>query len=180
MVRRRCPYENDLMWVKMKVPIKMIGIDEIWTRISEMKWIEWNEWFEGFDFEPLQSDLSELCGNLPMSWEWVSLWKWLEMSDLTKPYQNEWNRWEMNELRWIEWNEWIEGFDFVNPMARSLWSEQGVPIKVTWDEWFDQTLSKWSDSMRNEWIEVKWVNRGEMSDLMDLTLWTLWESPYGQ
>ena len=26
-----------------------------------------------------------------------------------------------------------------------------------------------------KWIEVKW---GEMSDLKDLTLWTLWESPY--
>ena len=197
--------------------------------------MKWNEWFEGFDLEPLQSDLSELCGNLPMSWEWVSLWKWLEMSDLTKPYQNEWNRWEMNELRWIEWNEWIEGFDFVNPMARSLWSEQGVPMKVTWDEWFDQTLSKWSESMRNEWIEwieVKWViwwiwlgttlwewsygqlrvslskwlewtlwecpyqnewnrwemnemkwievNRGKMSDLMDLMRSTLWKSPYGR
>ena len=148
--------------------------------------MKWNEWFEGFDLEPLQSDLSELCGNLPMSWEWVSLSKWLEMSDLTKPYQNEWNRWEMNELRWIEWNEWIEGFDFVNPMARSLWSEQGVPMEVTWDEWFDQTLSKWSDSMRNEWIEWNEVNRGEMSDLKDLTLnpmgmvlWVGWECPYG-
>ena len=149
--------------------------------------MKWNEWFEGFDLEPLQSDLSELCGNLPMSWEWVSLSKWLEMSDLTKPYQNEWNRWEMNELRWIEWNEWIEGFDFVNPMARSLWSEQGVPMKVTWDEWFDQTLSKWSDSMRNEWIEVKWVKWSEMSDLMEMTwnnpmgmvLWVGWECPYG-
>ena len=188
--------------------------------------MKWNEWFEGFDLEPLQSDLSELCGNLPMSWEWVSLSKWLEMSDLTKPYQNEWNRWEMNELRWIEWNEWIEGFDFVNPMARSLWSVEGVPMKVTWDEWFDQTLSKWM------WIEVKWVNgwkwlgttlwewsygqlrvslskwlewtlwecpyqnewnrwemnemkwievnRGKMSDLMDLMRSTLWKSPYGQ
>ena len=137
--------------------------------------MKWNEWFEGFDLEPLQSDLSELCGNLPMSWEWVSLSKWLEMSDLTKPYQNEWNRWEMNELRWIEWNEWIEGFDFVNPMARSLWSEQGVPMKVTWDEWFDQTLSKWSDSMRNEWSEVKWVKWSEMNDLMEMT----WNNPMG-
>ena len=137
--------------------------------------MKWNEWFEGFDLEPLQSDLSELCGNLPMSWEWVSLSKWLEMSDLTKPYQNEWNRWEMNELRWIEWNEWIEGFDFVNPMARSLWSVEGVPMKVTWDEWFDQTLSKWSDSMRNEWIEVKWVKWSEMSDLMEMT----WNNPMG-
>ena len=62
-------------------------------------------------------------------------------------------------------------------MEKSLWSIEGVPIKVTWDEWFDQTLSKWMESMRNEWIEV---NRGEMSDLKDLTLWTLWEWSYGQ
>ena len=150
----------------------MNGIDEKWMNRGRISEIKWNEWFEGFDLEPLQSDLSELCGNLPMSWEWVSLWKWLEMSDLIKPYQNEWNRWEMNELRWIEWNEWIEGFDFVNPMARSLWSEQGVPMEVTWDEWFDQTLSKWMESMRNEWIEVnrvKWVN------------WRIWLcEPYGK
>ena len=102
--------------------------------------MKWNEWFEGFDLEPLQSDSSELCGNLPMSWEWVSLSKWLEMSDLTKPYQNEWNRWEMNELRWIEWNEWFDGFDFVNPMARSLWSVEGVPMKVTWNNPMGKSL----------------------------------------
>ena len=99
MVRRRCPYENDLMWVKMSVPIKMIRIDEIWTRISEMKWIEWNEWFEGFDFvnpmgislwseegEPYESDLSESNGNLPMSWEWVYLSIWLDWSQWESPY----------------------------------------------------------------------------------------------
>ena len=35
MVEWKCPYASDLMWVKMSVPIKMNGIDEIWTRISE-------------------------------------------------------------------------------------------------------------------------------------------------
>ena len=135
--------------------------------------MKWNEWFDG-------NDLEQPYGNGPMSRLRVSLWKWLDVSDLIKPFQNDQNRWEMNELRWIEWNEWIEGFDFVNPMARSLWSVEGVPMKVTWDEWFDQTLSKWSDSMRNEWIEVNRVNRGEMSDLMDLTLWTLWQDPYSR
>ena len=91
--------------------------------------MKWNEWFEGFDLEPLQSDLSELCGNLPMSWEWVSLSIWLEMSDLTKPYQSDQNRWEMNELRWIEWNEWIEGFDFVNPMGMVPMVERDEPYQ---------------------------------------------------
>ena len=107
MVEWKCPYASDLMWVKMSVPIKMNGIDEIWTRISEMKW---NEWIEGF-----------------------------------------------------------EGFDFVNPMRKSLWSEEGVPMEVTWDEWFDHFLSKWMDSMRNEWIEWNEVNRGEMSELKEVS-----------
>ena len=42
------------------------------------------------------------------------------------------------------------------------------------------SLSKWSESMRNEWNEVNRVKWGEMSDLMDLMRSTLWESPYGQ
>ena len=65
-------------------------------------------------------------------------------------------------------------------MGMVLWSSEGVPIKVTWDEWFDQTLSKWSESMRFDWIEVNRVKWGEMSDLKDLTLWTLWEWSYGR
>ena len=157
----------------------------------------------------------------------------------------------------MKWNELIEGFDFVNPMGISLWSEEGVPMRVTWvnpmgkslwvenecpyqfdlidlsekvpmfswmnvpmrmsvpinltwlisvrkslcsvewmslSKWLGTTLwespyesrevnpmevtgmnpmrkslSKWSESMRNEWIEVNRVNRGEMSDLKDLT-----------
>ena len=211
--------------------------------------MKWNEWFEGFDLEPLQSDLSELCGNLPMSWEWVSLSKWLEMSDLTKPYQNEWNRWEMNELKWIEWIEvkwviwWIwlcEPYGKVPMVDRRCpyesdlrWVIWSNPIKMIrfnekwmnwsemsemkWNEWFDgndleqpygngpmsrlrvslwkwlewkwkwKSLSKWSESMRNEWIEVKWVKWSEMSDLMEMTwnnpmgkvLWVGWECPYG-
>ena len=62
-------------------------------------------------------------------------------------------------------------------MGMVLWSVEGVPMEVTWCEWFDHFLSKWMESMRNEWIEV---NRGEMMDLMDLTLWTLWEWSYGR
>ena len=65
-------------------------------------------------------------------------------------------------------------------MGMVLWLRESVPIKMTWCEWKSMSLSKWSESMRNEWIEVNRVNRGEMSDLKDLTLWTLWESPYGQ
>ena len=35
---------------------------------------------------PYESDLSELCGNLPMSWEWVSLSIWLDWSQWECPY----------------------------------------------------------------------------------------------
>ena len=46
MVDWECPYQNDLDEHYESVPIKMNGIDEIWTRISEMKWIEvkWVIW----------------------------------------------------------------------------------------------------------------------------------------
>ena len=108
---------------------------------------------------------------MEVTWdEWFDhfLSKW---SDLMRFEWIEVNRGEMSDLKdltlWTLW-EW------------SLWSVEGVPIKVTWDEWFDQTLSKWMESMRNEWIEVNRTIRGEMSDLKDLTLWTLWEWSYGR
>ena len=74
---------------------------------------------------------------------------------------------ELSEMKWIEvkWSDLMD-LTWMNPMGISLWSIESVPIRVTWDEWFDQTLSKWSESMRFEWIEV---NR---------TIWG--ESPYGQ
>ena len=68
-------------------------------------------------------------------------------------------------------SEWMEIWE--SPYE----SVESVPIKVTWDEWFDQTLSKWSESMRFDWIEVnrvKWVNGWIWLE------WTLWESPYGR
>ena len=95
------------------------------------------------------------------------------------PYQNDRIQWDLNELKWIEWNEWIEGFDFVNPMAKSLWCEKVNPMEVTWLISMRMSLSKWWELMRFEWIEVNRMNRGEISELKDLTLWTLWESPYG-
>ena len=61
-----------------------------------------------------------------------------------------------------------------------LWSIESVPMKVTWNEWKWKSLSKWWESMRNEWIEVNRVNRGEMKDLKEMTLWTLWEWSYGR
>ena len=55
----------------------------------------------------------------------------------------------------MKWNEWIEGFDFVNPMEKSLWSRESVPIKVTWDEPYEKVPFK---MIR---IDEKWMNRGE-------------------
>ena len=128
MVRTRCPYQSDLRLVIWSNPFKMIRFNEIWMNWSEMSEMKWNEWFDG-------NDLEQPYGNGPMSRLRVSLWKWLDVSDLIKPYQNEWNRWEMNELKWIEvnrgemsdlmemtWNNPME-VTWVNPMGISLWVE---------------------------------------------------------
>ena len=60
----------------------------------------------------------------------------------------------MNEVKWIEVNRGemsdLKDLTWNNPMGKSLWSIEGVPMRVTWDEWFDQTLSKWMESMRFE------------------------------
>ena len=149
--------------------------------------MKWNEWFVGFDFEPY--------GKVPMSWEWVSLWKWLEMSENENPYQIEWNRWDMNELKWIEWIEGFEGFDFVNPMAKSLWVDRECPyqndlsdlngnLPMSW-EWV--SLSKWlewslwecsyqNDQNRWDLNELKWIERLEVK----WVIWRIWLcEPYG-
>ena len=71
----------------------------------------------------------------------------------------------MDLMRWTLW-ELPYGLEKVNPM------------EVTWNEWKWKSLSKWMESMRFEWIEVNRTIWSEMSDLKDLTLWTLWQSPY--
>ena len=127
--------------------------------------------------------LCEPYGNGPMVNRRWTLSKWLEMSDLIKPFLNDQNRLEMNELKWIErfemtWN---------NPMGMVLWSVESVPMEVTGMNPMRKSLSKWSESMRFEWIEVNRVNRGEMSEWMEMTwnnpmrksLWVGWECPYG-
>ena len=70
----------------------------------------------------------------------------------------------MSDLMELTWN---------NPMGISLWSIEGVPIKVTGMNPMRMSLSKWMESMRNEWNEV---NRGEMSEWMELT----WNNPMGK
>ena len=99
MVSWECPYQNDLNEPYENVPIKMIRFDwievnrTIWGDMSELKEVSWNNpmgislWSE--EGEPYESDLSEPNGNLPMSWEWMSLSKWLEWSQWESPYQND-------------------------------------------------------------------------------------------
>ena len=134
-----CPYQNE------------------WNRweMNEMKWIEWNEvkWVNGWKW--LGTTL----------WEWsygqlrVSLSKWLEWTLWESPYQNEWNRWEMNEMKWIEVNrgkmsEWMD-LTWNNPMAKSLWSIESVPIKVTWVKMI------WPNTIKMNGIDEKWMNWSE-------------------
>ena len=117
--------------------------------------MKWNEWFEGFDLEPLQSDLSELCGNLPMSWEWVSLSKWLEMSDLIKPFQNDQNRWEMNELKWIEWIEvkWVIWWIWLcEPYGKVPMVDRECPYQNDWNDLNEKVPIK---MIRFDWIELE-------------------------
>ena len=112
--------------------------------------------------------------------EWIEVnrVKWSEMSDLIKPYQNEWIRWDLNELKWIEvkWGEMSELMELTwnNPMRMVLWSREVNPMRMTWMNPMRKSLSKWMDSLRNEWIE--WIERFEMK-------WVNWrsdlEQPYG-
>ena len=125
------------------------------------------------------SDLMEMTWNNPMGVTWVNLMGkslWVENEC---PY-----RFDLIDLSekvpMFSWMNVPIKVTWVNLMGISLWSSESVPIKVTWCEWKWVSLSKWMESMRNEWIEVNRVNRGEMKDLKDLTLWTLWESPYGR
>ena len=60
----------------------------------------------------------------------------------------------------------------MNPMGISLWSIEGVPIKVTWVKMIWPNTIKWMESMRNEWIEVSRMNGWKW------TRTTLWEWSY--
>ena len=193
------PYE-----LRMSVPIKVT-------------WDEWfdqtlSKWMESMRFEwievnrTIRDEMSELkdltlwtLWQDPYGQNKVSLWKWLEMSDLIKPYQNDQIQWEMNELKWNEWNEvkWV----IWRKWARTtLWEWSYGRLRVSLWKWLEwkwkwMSLSKWMESMRNEWIEwieVKWVNGwkwlgttlwewsyGQLRVSLSKWLeWTLWECPY--
>ena len=120
----------------------------------EVKWSEmkWNEWFDG-------NDLEQPYGNGPMSRLRVSLWKWLDVSDLIKPYQNDQNRWEMNELKWIEWIE-VKWVIWWNWLGTTLWkspyeSVESVPMEVTW------VKVKMNVPIKMNGIDEIWMNWSE-------------------
>ena len=96
------------------------------------------------------------------------------------PMRKSLSKWmESMRFEWIEVNRtiWGEMSDLKDLMRSTLWESpygrvKVNPIEVTWCEWKSMSLSKWMESMRNEWIELEWMNRGEMSE------WTLWEWSY--
>ena len=160
MVGRRCPYGSDLRWVIWSFPFKMNGIDEKWMnrgRISEMRW---NEWFDGIDLEqPYEKVPMASWMSVPMEVTWVKV-------KINVPIKM--IRIDEKWMNWVKWSDLMD-LTWMNPMGISLWSIESVPIRVTWDEWFDQTLSKWSESMRFEWIEVNRTIWGEMSELKEVS-----------
>ena len=131
--------------------------------------MKWNEWFEGIDLE-------QPYGNLPMVGRRWTLWKWLEMSDLIKPYQNEWIQWEMNEVKWIEWNEWFDGNDLEQPYGKVPMVDWECPYQSDWNEPYEKVPIKMNG------IDEKWMNRGRISEIK----WNEWfdgfdlEQPYGK
>ena len=124
-----CPYRFDLIDLSEKVPMFS------WMNVPMR--VTWNNPM-GKSLWSVEGVPIKVTGMNPMR---KSLSKWMESMRFEWIEVNRTIRGEMSDLKDLTWN---------NPMRKSLWSIEGVPIKVTWDEWFDQTLSKWSDLMRNE------------------------------
>ena len=153
----------------MSVPINLTWLISVRKSLCSVEWMSLWEW------------LGTTLWESPYGRLRVSLSKWLEWTLWESPYQNEWNRWEMNEMKWIEVNRGkmsdLMDLTWNNPMRKSLWSIEGVPIKMTWMNPMRMSLSKWSDLIELKWIErfeVIWVNWRKWART------TLWESPYGQ
>ena len=65
----------------------------------------------------------------------------------------------MNEVKWIEVNRGemsdLKDLTWNNPMEKSLWSIEGVPIKVTW------VKVKINVPIKMNGIDEKWMNWSE-------------------
>ena len=174
-----------------------------WNNPMEVTWVNLmgkSLWFENecpYRFDLIDLSEKALCSVEWMSlWEWlgttlwespygrlrVSLSKWLEWTLWESPYQNEWNRWEMNELKWVEWIEVsrMNGWKWTRTTLWE-WSYEWIeryPMKVTWCEWKWVSLSKWSESMRNEleWDRISEMRWNEWFDgkARRKSLWVEW------
>ena len=148
MVSWECPYESDLNEPYEKVPIKMIRIDEKW--MNRVNRGEMSEWMEMTWNNPMGMVLWSSEGvPIKMTWVKVKINVPIKMNGIDEKWMNRVNRGEMSEWMEMTWN---------NPMGMVLWSVESVPIKVTGMNPMRMSLSKWMESMRNEWNEV---NRGE-------------------
>ena len=150
-------------WVKVKMNVPIKWMESMrnewieWIEPFEVKWVNWRKWLGTTlwesPYESREVNPMEVTGMNPMR---KSLSKWSESM------RNEWI--EVNRVKWVNWRIWL-----CEPYGISLWSEEGVPMRVTWLISMRKSLSKWSDSMRFEWIEVKWVKWSEMSELKEVS-----------
>ena len=149
------PYE-----LRMSVPIKvtwnewfdqtlskwMESMRNEWIEVNRVKWVNWRIWLcEPYGKIPMVSRRCPYESDL----RWVIWSNPIKMNGIDEKWMNRVNRGEMSEWMEMTWN---------NPMGMVLWSVEGVPIKVTGMNPMRMSLSKWMESMRNEWNEV---NRGE-------------------
>ena len=172
------PYESDLSESNGNLPMS-------WEWVYLSIWLDWSQWespYVQLNECPYESDLEQPYGKVPMvDWE-CPYQSDLSKDDLTKHYQNEWNRWEMNELKWVEWIEVsrMNGWKWTRTTLWE-WSYEWIeryPIKVTWCEWKSMSLSKWSESMRNEleWDRISEMRWNEWFDgkARRKSLWVEW------
>ena len=162
-------------WLDLFVVTKSFQNDQNRWEMSELSEMKWNDGFDGFDLE-------QPYEKVPMVSRRWTLSKWLDVSENECPYQNEWNRWEMNELKWVEWIEVsrMNGWKWTRTTLWE-WSYEWIeryPIKVTWCEWKSMSLSKWSESMRNEleWDRISEMRWNEWFDgkARRKSLWVEW------
>ena len=90
----------------------------------------------------------------------------------------------MNEMKWIEVNRGKMS-DLMDLMRSTLWKSPYGQLRVSLSKWLDVSENQCpyqNDQNRWEMNELKWieVNRGKMSEWMDLMRSTLWKSPYGR
>ena len=133
-----CPYQNE------------------WNRweMNELKWIEWNEvkwviWWKWL-CEPYGNGPMVLWSveGVPINLTWLNPMR-MSLSKWSESMRNEWIEWI--EVKWVIWWKWL---------GTTLWewsyeSVESVPMEVTGMNPMRKSLSKWMESMRNEWIEVE-------------------------